>query len=66
MCPLPGKNPDGRSGNHRPNGFLIAVGNKFKPNSYFGKTYHIIDIAPTILNILGIKKPVEMDGEIIV
>lgn len=65
VCPLPGKNPDGRSGNHRQYGFLIAVGDKFKTNSYFEKKYHIIDIAPTILNILDIKKPIEMDGEII-
>jgi predicted AlkP superfamily phosphohydrolase/phosphomutase len=63
---LPGRNLDGRSGNHRPDGFLIAVGEEFKANSIFPKKHHIIDLAPTILNLVGIQKPVEMDGEIIV
>ncbi len=63
--PQPGKNPDGRSGNHRFEGFFLAVGNDFKANSTFEKEYRIIDLAPTILNLLNIEKPTEMEGEII-
>lgn len=63
--PMPGKNPDGRSGNHRPDGFLIAVGKNFKANSTFEKKYHIVDLAPTILNLLNIEKPDKMEGKII-
>jgi predicted AlkP superfamily phosphohydrolase/phosphomutase len=65
-CPFEGRNIDGRSGNHRAEGFLIAVGEKFKKNSTLAKKHHIIDLAPTILNILDIKKPQEMDGESII
>ena len=28
----PGKNPDGRSGNHRPEGFVIAIGKNYTAN----------------------------------
>ncbi len=63
--PMPGKNPDGRSGNHRFEGFLLAVGKDFKANSTFEKKYHIVDLAPTILNLLNIEKPNEMEGNII-
>lgn len=63
--PIPGKNPDGRSGNHRPDGFLLAVGENFKTNSAFEKDFHILDLAPTILNLLNIQKPKEMIGGII-
>ena len=63
--PQHGKNPDGKSGNHRPEGFLLAVGENFKKNSTFEKKYHIVDLAPTILNLLNIEKPDEMEGEVI-
>jgi predicted AlkP superfamily phosphohydrolase/phosphomutase len=63
--PMHGKNPDGRSGNHRFEGFLIAAGEKFKINYTFEKKYHIIDLAPTILNLLDIETPGEMEGEAI-
>lgn len=60
--PAPGKNPDGRSGNHRPDGFLIAVGGDFQENATFERKPHIVDLAPTILNLLGIEKPEKMKG----
>jgi bisphosphoglycerate-independent phosphoglycerate mutase (AlkP superfamily) len=63
--PMPGKNPDGRSGNHRPDGFLLAVGKDFKADSAFDKKYHIVDLAPTILNLLNIEKPNKMEGKVI-
>ena len=65
ILPQPGKNPEGRSGNHRPDGFLIAVGDKFKVNSTFENKYHTVDLVPTILNLLNIEKPEEMGGNII-
>jgi predicted AlkP superfamily phosphohydrolase/phosphomutase len=66
--PLPGKNPDGRSGNHRPEGFLLTSGetNSFRIKSGVHlNDRHIIDLAPTILHILGVKKPVEFEGKAI-
>jgi predicted AlkP superfamily phosphohydrolase/phosphomutase len=64
--PQTGKNPDGRSGNHRFEGFFLAVGKDFEENSNLEKKYNIVDLAPTILNLLNIEKPNEMEGEIIV
>lgn len=63
--PQYGKNPDGRSGNHQFEGFLLAVGKDFKANSIFEKKHHIVDLAPTILNLLNIDKPKDMEGEIV-
>jgi predicted AlkP superfamily phosphohydrolase/phosphomutase len=62
--PMPGLNPDGRSGNHQPEGFLLAVGENIKTNSSFEKK-HIIDLVPTILYILGIPITEDYDGEVI-
>ena len=54
--PMPGKNPDGRSGNHRPEGFFIAKGKGFKADSFIDDK-HIIDLAPTILKHLNVSIP---------
>lgn len=62
--PTPGKNPDGRSGNHRPHGFLIVKGDKYESNSVLEEK-HIIDLAPTILDHLNVPKASKMKGEII-
>jgi predicted AlkP superfamily phosphohydrolase/phosphomutase len=62
--PSPGINPDGRSGNHRPEGFLLAAGKNIKINSSFEKK-HIVDLAPTILHLLGEQVPADFEGEII-
>ncbi len=62
--PTPGKNPDGRSGNHRNQGFFIGVGKGFKPGSEI-KGIQIIDFAPTIINLLDQETPNFMDGKII-
>ncbi len=63
--PTPGKNPDGRSGNHRGQGFLIASGAGFVPGSTI-RNGHILDLAPTVLELLGIEKYPEMIGELLV
>lgn len=59
--PMPGRNPDGRSGNHNPKGFLIVVGNRIKPGSQI-RNAHILDLAPTVYALLDLPKPTEMCG----
>jgi predicted AlkP superfamily phosphohydrolase/phosphomutase len=49
----PGRIPNGRSGNHRPQGFLIATGPGFPAGGQLGAGAHILDLAPTALEILG-------------
>jgi predicted AlkP superfamily phosphohydrolase/phosphomutase len=60
--PTPGHDPDGRSGNHRGQGFIIATGKGFAPGSTITNA-HIQDLAPTVLDLLGVPKNPEMVGE---
>lgn len=62
--PMPGFNFDGRSGNHRPEGFLLAKGTNIRKNSSFEKK-HIVDLAPTILHLLGVPIPENYDGNVL-
>lgn len=62
--PTTGFNPDGRSGNHRPEGFLIAAGRNIKENSSCEKK-HIVDLMPTILYLLGGSIPEKCSGKVI-
>ena len=57
----PGRHPTGRSGNHRAEGFLIAVGDRFQPDSRV-EGGHILDLAPAIYALLNAPKPIEMRG----
>jgi predicted AlkP superfamily phosphohydrolase/phosphomutase len=59
--PTPGRNPDGRSGNHRDQGFLIASGGPFKRNTRI-ESAHILDLAPTMFGLLGVSAPDRMLG----
>ena len=59
--PLPGKHPDARSGNHRPEGFVLAVGPDL-PGKVRVPKAHIIDLAPTIRSLLGMPPAPEMAG----
>ncbi len=52
------------SGHHRMNGIFIANGEIFKKNFNFDKA-NIIDIAPTLLHILGLPVASHMDGRVI-
>lgn len=63
IWPTPGKNPEGRSGNHKPEGFLLAYGPDIKATQVSNS--HILDLAPTILQLLGLPIPKEMEGKII-
>jgi predicted AlkP superfamily phosphohydrolase/phosphomutase len=57
----PGRHPTGRSGNHRPEGFLIATGDRFQPNSRI-EGANILDLAPAVYTLLNAPKPAEMHG----
>lgn len=61
--PTPGHNPEGRSGNHNDTGFLVAHGKGIKPGKI--KDAHILDLAPTILAILGQSIPADMQGRVL-
>jgi len=65
VWPVPGKNPDGRSGNHRPEGFLIAAGGPFREGAAIDGA-HILDLAPTIYNLCRIARPDHMKGRVLV
>jgi len=58
--PTPLRNPEGRSGNHHMEGFIIAAGADIKSGTI--KDARMIDLAPTILALLGQPVPDEMDG----
>ncbi len=60
VWPTPGQNPEGRSGNHRQQGFLIAAGPGIKSGNITDA--HILDLAPTIMTLLGQPVPPEMEG----
>jgi len=49
------------SGNHRPNAFVLARGPAVSSGSSL-EDGHIVDIAPTILEILGVEPPQHFDG----
>ena len=61
--PTPGRNPEGRGGNHRPEGMLITAGPGVRRGP-IGKA-HILDLAPTILKLLGQPVPAEMEGKLL-
>jgi predicted AlkP superfamily phosphohydrolase/phosphomutase len=61
--PTPGHNPEGRSGNHNNAGFLIAYGKNISKGNI--NDAHLIDLAPTILNLLGESIPHYMQGKVL-
>jgi predicted AlkP superfamily phosphohydrolase/phosphomutase len=62
---VPGRSPNGRSGNHRPEGFLIACGKDILTNVHLQNTADILDLTPTVMRLLGIKTSLSQGGEII-
>jgi predicted AlkP superfamily phosphohydrolase/phosphomutase len=54
----------GNSGDHRPNGILIAAGPPIKAGHTFS-TARLVDLAPTLLYLMGVPVPVGMDGEVL-
>lgn len=61
--PDPGRNPDGRSGNHRPEGFVIVAGGAVTPGSRLEGD--VRDLAPTACSFLGIDPPWPMEGRLL-
>jgi predicted AlkP superfamily phosphohydrolase/phosphomutase len=62
--PCPGQHVDGRSGNHYPEGFLLAAG----PGITAGmpvENAHILDLAPSVCSLLGVPMPAEMRGRVL-
>src|SRR5262249_774023 len=57
---LEGKSPDPRPGTHSPFGFLIAEGRDIPENG--SDTGHLVDVAPTILDLLGLGAIPVMNG----
>lgn len=51
--PMPGRHSSGRSGNHRPHGFLVAAGSGITPGTKLEKA-HILDLIPTVLDLFGL------------
>jgi predicted AlkP superfamily phosphohydrolase/phosphomutase len=51
-----------RSGGHRERGFLMAKGEGIAANSSFGSG-NVVDLAPTILNLIGVPIPEYFDGK---
>lgn len=51
-------------GGHRRNGILIAAGNSIIPTAD-RKTAHVTDIAPTILHMLHLSIPMNLDGQVL-
>jgi hypothetical protein len=58
----PSSNP--KSGTHTINGVLIASGPNIRKGSSISKAC-IYDVAPTILHLLGLPVPSEMDGRVL-
>jgi predicted AlkP superfamily phosphohydrolase/phosphomutase len=54
----------GPTGDHRMEGVLIAAGPPFRPGSA-PENANLLDIAPTILHLLGVPVPDDMDGRVL-
>jgi predicted AlkP superfamily phosphohydrolase/phosphomutase len=52
------------TGNHRPTAFMVSQGPEILHGAVFEGT-SILDLAPTILNLLGIRSPDYMDGRVL-
>lgn len=56
-----GPAPFWKSGSHRPTGFVIGLGPTLSPTRPPGRA-QVIDVAPTILSLLGVPRPAGMKG----
>jgi predicted AlkP superfamily phosphohydrolase/phosphomutase len=59
-----GENHHERSGAHRPVGFLLSSGKHIVPGSR-SERGHVMDIAPTVLYLMGVPVPREMEGRVL-
>jgi len=58
----PGRIPNGRSGNHRTEGFFVARGPGIPEGARLSEIADIVDLAPTILQILDVSCRDELAG----
>ena len=61
----PGRIPNGRSGNHRGEGFLIARGPGIPAGTRLEPGTDILDLAPTVARMLGTRAAVPLAGRVI-
>jgi predicted AlkP superfamily phosphohydrolase/phosphomutase len=59
--PTPGHHPQGRSGNHRPDGFFVARGDRIQPETPI-EDAHILDLVPTAYSLLDLPVPGHLPG----
>jgi predicted AlkP superfamily phosphohydrolase/phosphomutase len=52
------------TGHHRMDGILYGLGPAFKPGTW-SETCKLVDLAPTILHLLGLPIPSDMDGRVL-
>jgi predicted AlkP superfamily phosphohydrolase/phosphomutase len=55
----------GPTGDHRMEGVFVAAGPAFRPGTSPGAGADLTDIAPTVLHLLGVPVPGDMDGRIL-
>jgi predicted AlkP superfamily phosphohydrolase/phosphomutase len=55
----------GPTGDHRMEGVFIGVGPAFRPGATLGGDANLTDIAPTVLHLLGVPVPDDMDGRVL-
>lgn len=60
--PTPGRVPDGRSGHHLPDGWLVAVAEGAAPGSVW-EGLHSYDLVPTLHRLVGAEVPQGMVGK---
>ncbi len=60
--PTPGFHPQGRSGNHWPDGFLLAAGPQIRPGTKL-ENAHIFDLMPTVYELLDLETPQGLHGK---
>jgi predicted AlkP superfamily phosphohydrolase/phosphomutase len=61
----PGRIPNGRSGNHRGQGFLISCGPGIPAGERLRSNADVLDLAPTVVRLLGTRVSVPLAGQVI-
>ena len=55
----------GPTGDHRMDGMIVASGSAFRMGASLDADANLLDIAPTILHILGVPIPADIDGRVL-
>jgi predicted AlkP superfamily phosphohydrolase/phosphomutase len=55
----------GPTGDHRMEGVFIGTGKGFRPGARMPDDANLFDIAPTVLHLLGVPVPEDMDGRVL-